>query len=84
MATYIVIDIDTQTASVDFSQINTTSAQSMRRNLANTEAMLSYEVEPSFVTNGRLVPIQTLNHEEALALLATPAWSEPIPEEPTE
>lgn len=81
MATYIVIDIDTQTASVDFSQINTTSAQTMRRNLANTEAMLSYEVEPSFVTNGRLVPIQTLNHEEALALLATPAWSEPIPEE---
>jgi len=80
MATYIVIDIDTQTASVDFSQINTTSAQTMRRNLANTEAMLSYEVEPSFITNGRLVPIQTLNHEEALALLATPAWSEPIPE----
>jgi len=80
MATYIVIDIDTQTASVDFSQINTTSAQTMRRNLANTEAMLSYDVEPSFITNGRLVPIQTLNHEEALALLATPAWSEPIPE----
>ena len=42
MATYIVIDIDTQTASVDFSQINTTSAQTMTRNLANTEAMLSY------------------------------------------
>ena len=81
MATYIVIDIDTQTASVDFSQINTTSAQTMTRNLANTEAMLSYNVEPSFITNGRLVPIQTLNHEEALALLATPAWSEPIPEE---
>ena len=81
MATYIVIDIDTQTASVDFSQINTTIAQTMTRNLANTEAMLSYEVEPSFITNGRLVPIQTLNHEEALALLATPAWSEPIPEE---
>jgi hypothetical protein len=81
MATYIVIDIDTQTASVDFSQINTSSAQTMRRNLANTEAMLSYDVEPSFITNGRLVPIQTLNHEEALALLATPAWSEPMPEE---
>ena len=81
MATYIVIDIDTQTASVDFSQINTTSAQTMRRNLANTEAMLSYDVEPSFITNGRLVPIQTLNHEEALALLATPAWSEPTPED---
>ena len=84
MHIYIVIDTDTQTASVDFSQVNTSSAQTMRRNLANTEAMISYDVEPSFITNGRLVPIQTLNHEEALALLATPAWSEPIPEEPTE
>ena len=81
MHIYIVIDIDTQTASVDFSQVNTSSAQTMRRNLANTEAMISYDVEPSFITNGRLVPIQILNHEEALALLATPAWSEPIPEE---
>jgi len=53
----------------------------MRRNVANTEAMISYDVEPSFITNGRLVPLQTLNHEEALALLATPEWT---PEEPIE
>ena len=75
MTTYIVIDIDTQTKLIDFSQINTTSAQTMRRNLANTEAMLSYQVTPSFITNGRVVPLQTLNHEEALALLATPEWT---------
>jgi len=49
MTTYIVIDIDTQTKLIDFSQINTTSAQTMRRNLANTEAMLSYQVTPSFM-----------------------------------
>ena len=53
----------------------------MRRNVANTEALISYDVTPSFITNGRLVPLQTLNHEEALALLETPAWT---PEEPTE
>tara|TARA_A100001391_G_scaffold161312_2_gene120150 strand:+ start:3661 stop:3912 length:252 start_codon:yes stop_codon:yes gene_type:complete len=77
--TYIVINIDTQTSLVDFSQINTTSSQTMRRNVANTHAMLSYQVEPSFITNNRLVPISVLNHEEALALLATPEWT---PEEP--
>ena len=81
MTTYIVIDIDTQTALIDFSQINTTSSQTMRRNIANTEAMLSYQVTPSFITNGRVVPLQTLNHEEAIALLATPDWTPPEPEE---
>jgi len=79
MHTYIVIDIDTQTSLVDFSQVNTSSSQTMIRNVANTEAMISYNVEPSYVTNGTLVPLQILNHEEALALLATPAWT---PEEP--
>jgi len=77
MTTYIVIDIDTQTKLIDFSQINTTSAQTMRRNLANTEAMLSYQVTPSFITNGTVVPIATLNHNEAIALLNTAAWTDP-------
>ena len=79
MTTYIVIDIDTQTSLIDFSQINTTSSQTMRRNVANTQAMLSYQVTPSFITNGRVTPVSTLNHEEALALLATSEWT---PEEP--
>ena len=77
MTTYIVINIDTQTRLIDFSQVNTTSSQTMRRNLANTEAIISYQVIPSFITNGSVVPLQTLNHEEALALLATPAWTDP-------
>ena len=81
MTTYIVIDIDTQTKLIDFSQINTTSSQTMRRNVANTQAMLAYQVTPSFITNGTVVPIDTLNHEQALALLATSAWT---PEDPPE
>ncbi len=79
MTTYIVIDIDTQTKLIDWSQVNTTSGQTMRRNVANTEAMISYQVTPSFITNGAVVPLQTLNHEEALALLATPDWTPPEP-----
>lgn len=80
MATYIIIDLD-DTAKVDYSQVNTTSAQTMRRNVANSQGMISYDVEPSYITNGRLVPVSTLNHAEALALLATPEWT---PEEPAE
>ena len=77
MTTYIVINIDTQTRLIDFSQVNTTSSQTMRRNLANTEAMIAYQVTPSFITNGSVVPLQTLTHDEALALLATAAWTDP-------
>jgi len=53
----------------------------MRRNLANTQGVLSFQVEPSFITDGSLVPVGTYNHEEMLSLLSTPAWSEPMPEE---
>ena len=80
MTTYIVIDIDTQAKLIDFSQINTTSAQTMRRNIANTQGVLSYQVEPSFITNGSLTPVQTYNHDGILALLATPEWKPEDPE----
>ena len=76
--TYAVINL-TDTNAILFSQVNQNSAQTMRRDLANTQGLLSYQVEPSFITNGSLVPVETLNHEEALALMATPAWSDPNP-----
>ena len=76
--TYAVINLS-DTNAVLFSQVNQSSAQTMRRNLANTQGLLSYQVEPSFITNGSLVPVSTMNHEEALALMATPAWSDPNP-----
>lgn len=77
--TYIIINIAQDTHNVDFSQINQNSSQTMRRNLANTEAVLSYQVEPTFITTNIVVPLQTLNHTEVLALMATPEWSDPNP-----
>ena len=78
---YIVIDLS-DTDKVLFSQVNQSSAQSMRRNLANTQGLLSYSVTPSFVTDGSLPIVgDVMNQTEALALLATAAWSEPMPEE---
>ncbi len=78
---YIVIDLS-NTDSVLFSQVSQSSAQSMRRNLANTQGLLSYSVTPSFITNGSISPVgDIMNQTEALELLATSAWSEPMPEE---
>ena len=78
---YIVIDLS-DTDKVLFSQVNQSSAQSMRRNLANTQGLLSYSVTPSFISNGSIVPVgDVMNQTEALELLQTDAWSEPMPEE---
>jgi len=78
---YIVISLSS-TDSVLWSQVNQSSAQSMRRNLANTQGLLSYSVTPSFISNGSISPIgDIMNQTEALELLATDAWSEPMPEE---
>ena len=78
---YIVIDLS-DTDKVLFSQVNQSSAQSMRRNLANTQGLLSYSVTPSFISDGSIVPVgSVMNQTEAIELLATSAWSEPMPEE---
>ncbi len=80
MATYIVIEL-TETSKVDYSQVNQTSAQTMRRNLANTQGLLSYITEPSFVTSGALPIVgDKMNHEQCLQLMSTSEWSEPMPE----
>jgi hypothetical protein len=78
---YIVISLN-DTDSVLFSQVSQSSAQSMRRNLANTQGLLSYSITPSFISDGSVVPVgDVMNQTEALELLQTSAWSEPIPEE---
>jgi hypothetical protein len=78
---YIVIDLS-DTDKVLFSQVSQSSAQSMRRNLANTQGLLSYSVTPSFISNGSVVPVgSVMNQTEALTLLSGSDWSEPMPEE---
>jgi hypothetical protein len=42
--------------------------------------VLSYQVEPSFITDGTLTPLGTYNHSEILEILAGSDWSEPMPE----
>ena len=68
-------------ANIDFSQIGETSADTLRYNLAGTEFVIKWNTTPTFISDGTVVPVSELTHEQALALMATAEWSEPIPVE---
>ena len=68
---YTIVNLS-DTNAIIFSQVAEDSTQSMRRNIANTQGVISYLVEPSFITNGALTPVSTLNQTEFLALMQTP------------
>ena len=79
-STYAIINTS-DLSSIDFDQIGETSADTLRYNLANTEFVIKWNTTPTFITDGTVVPVAELTHEEALALMQTPEWSEPIPVE---
>ena len=68
-------------SNIDFSQIGETSADTLRYNLAGTEFVIKWNTTPTFISDGSVVPVSELTHEEALALMATAEWSEPEPVE---
>ncbi len=82
MRTYAIIkleDID----KIDFAQIGETSAFTIRKSLDDTQFVIKWKdgYTPTFINNGSVVPVGTYTHAEILAIMATPAWSEPIPVE---
>tara|TARA_R110002020_G_C15937365_1_gene744356 strand:+ start:34 stop:297 length:264 start_codon:yes stop_codon:yes gene_type:complete len=78
---YAIINI-TDLGNVDFSQVGETSENTTRKNIALTEFVLKWydEHEPTFIADGTIVPISVLTHAEALTLMSTEEWSEPMPE----
>jgi len=78
--TYAIISIS-DLANIDFSQVGETDENTIRKSLDETQFVLKWNTEPSFIADGTVVPLQTLTHDEALALMATSEWSEPIPVE---
>ena len=78
--TYAVIesvDLDL----IDFSQINETSASTVRKSLDNTEFVIKWQegYVPTFITDSSVIPVGTYDHHAILELMATPFWSEPMP-----
>ena len=78
--TYAIINTS-DLSNIDFSQIGETSADTLRYNLAGTEFVIKWNSTPTFISDGTIVPVSELTHAEALALMATAEWSEPIPVE---
>ena len=66
---------------IDFSQIHETSAETIRKSIDESEFVIKYDAVPSFISDGSVEIIQAMNHEEALQLMATDKWSEPLPVE---
>ena len=79
---YAIINI-ADLSLIDFSQIGEDNENTIRKSLDETEFLIKWfdEHEPTFITDGSVVPLQTLTHQEALALMATAEWSEEIPVE---
>ena len=77
---YTIVNLS-DTNAIIFSQVAENSTQTMRRNIANTQGVISYLVEPSFITNGALTPVSTLNQTEFLALMQTSEWKPADPNE---
>ena len=63
---------------IDFSQIGETDENTIRKSLDLTEFVIKWNLEPSFIADGSVVPLQIMIHDEALVLMNTPAWSEDI------
>ena len=78
--TYAIINI-ADLSNIDFSQVGETDQNTIRKSLDETQFVLKWNTEPTFITDGTVVPFQTLTHEQALTLMATPEWSEEIPVE---
>ena len=76
-ATISIIDLGL----IDFSQIHETSAETIRKSLDGTEFIIKYDAVPTFISDGSVEILQAMNHDEALQLMATDEWSEPLPVE---
>lgn len=63
---------------IDFSEILETSTETIRKNIAETEFIIKWTTEPTFIIDGTVVPLDEMSHTECLILMSTSAWSEPI------
>jgi len=79
MRTYAVINI-TDLDLIDFSQIEETSSNTIRKSIDNTQFVIKWQDgnEPTFIESGAVIPVGIYTHSECLEIMDTPAWSQPI------
>ena len=78
--TYAVINLS-DIGLIDFAQIGQTSASTVRKSLDDTQFVIKWQegYVPTFITDSTVIPVGTYDHHAILELMATPEWSEPMP-----
>ena len=76
---YAIINI-TDLSNIDFNQIVETSINTIRKSIDNSQFVIKYTTEPSFIVDGTVIPIQTMDHAKCLALLTDSDWTQEDPE----
>ena len=66
---------------IDFSQIGETDENTIRKSLDGLQFVIKWNTEPSFIADGSVTPLEVMTHDQALALMASAEWSEPLPVE---
>jgi hypothetical protein len=66
---------------IDFSQIGETDENTIRKSLDGLQFVIKWNTEPTFILDGSVAIIQVMTHDEALVLMASAEWSEPLPVE---
>ena len=63
--------------SIDFTQVEQTSTETIRKSIDETQFVIKWETQPSFITDGTVVPLGTYNHAQCIELMGTSFWSTP-------
>lgn len=72
---YVIFNVN-ELPLVDFAQVLESSPETVRRSLDNTKTFVKFTSPPTFLD--QLTSKQGLyTHEEILAILATPEWTDP-------
>lgn len=73
---YVVFDL-TEVDTIDFSEVMETSADTLRKNLANTQSFVKYEGDQPPSVVALTTKSQEYTHAEILAILAGADWTDP-------
>ena len=76
---YAIVNVAIDLPNIDFSEIGETNSSTIRKSIDETLFLIKWNIEPTFITNGTVVPSKIMTHQEALDEMATPEWSEPEP-----
>ena len=73
---YVVFDL-TEVDTIDFSEVMETSADTLRKNLAETQSFVKYESDMPASVTALTTRSQEYTHEDILTLLAGTDWTDP-------